>query len=219
MSLRRVSLCSMSLSSVGMLHVTVHSVVMLSLIIYSVFKLIVATQSLYAKCRYAKCHYAKCRLAECRCVLPRPYFFVACSTGEKEIRWSKQISRWSLWDAWRMAKIRRCREDLLKGKDQYNWPPCPNLFRLAPFHIETVFFFFTFENNINEEVNCTVAFPFWEGSLDVALLSLSLIFEFENNIRVEPHLVKQQEQQKNIFFQKTFFLSLSHFLSHFSIKN
>jgi hypothetical protein len=27
--------------------------------------------------------------------------------GEKEIRWSKQISRWSLRVAWRMAKIRR----------------------------------------------------------------------------------------------------------------
>ena len=37
----------------------------------------------------------------------QPYFFHSGSTGEKEIRWSKQISRWSLQVAWRMAKIRR----------------------------------------------------------------------------------------------------------------
>ncbi len=27
-------------------------------------------------------------------------------------------------------------EPLQKGKDQYSWPPCTNLFRSAPFYIE-----------------------------------------------------------------------------------
>ncbi len=33
------------------------------------------------------------------------------------------------------------RESLLKGKDQYRWPPCTNLFRSAPFDNANVYFF------------------------------------------------------------------------------
>jgi hypothetical protein len=35
------------------------------------------------------------------------------------------------------------REPLLKGKDQYRWPPCTKEFRSAAFYIENLFFLFT----------------------------------------------------------------------------
>ncbi len=38
---------------------------------------------------------------------------------------------------------RPCRKALLKGKAQYSWPPCTNLFRSAPFYIKILFPFFT----------------------------------------------------------------------------
>jgi hypothetical protein len=31
-----------------------------------------------------------------------------------------------------------CKECLLKGKDQYSWPPCTNQFRSTAFHTETI---------------------------------------------------------------------------------
>jgi hypothetical protein len=34
-------------------------------------------------------------------------------------------------------------EVLLKGKAQYSWPPCTNLFRSAPFYIENIIYRFT----------------------------------------------------------------------------
>jgi hypothetical protein len=34
------------------------------------------------------------------------------------------------------------RDPLLKGKDQYSWPPCPNLFRSATFDNANVIFLF-----------------------------------------------------------------------------
>ncbi len=47
------------------------------------------------------------------------------------------------------------REVLLKGKDQYSWPPCTNKFRSAPFNIEKIINIFYKTSYLNEEVNCT----------------------------------------------------------------
>ncbi len=48
-------------------------------------------------------------------------------------------------------------ESLLKGKDQYRWPPQTNKLRSAAFHAETVFFYKT--TYLSEEVNCTELSP------------------------------------------------------------
>ncbi len=40
------------------------------------------------------------------------------------------------------------RELLLKGKDQYGWPPWTYEFRSAAFHTETTFFF-SLQNNLS----------------------------------------------------------------------
>ncbi len=50
-------------------------------------------------------------------------------------------------------------ENLLKGKDQYSWPPCTNLFRSVPFYIENIINIFNKTSNLNEEVNCTEPSP------------------------------------------------------------
>jgi hypothetical protein len=46
-------------------------------------------------------------------------------------------------------------ETLLKGKAQYSWPPCTNLFRPAPFYIENIIYIINKTSNLNEEVNRT----------------------------------------------------------------
>jgi hypothetical protein len=46
------------------------------------------------------------------------------------------------------------KEPLLKGKSQYIWPPCTNLFRSAAFDIENVISFYR-TSYLHEEVNCT----------------------------------------------------------------
>jgi hypothetical protein len=45
------------------------------------------------------------------------------------------------------------REVLLKGKAQYCWPPCTNLFRSAPFYIENDICVFNKTGYLNEEVS------------------------------------------------------------------
>ncbi len=55
-----------------------------------------------------------------------------------------------------------CRESLRKGKDQYSWPPCPNLLISAAFHAETIFL----QNNLSSwggQLYWT--FPFSKASL------------------------------------------------------
>jgi hypothetical protein len=51
------------------------------------------------------------------------------------------------------------KETLLKGKAQYSWPPCTNLFRSAPFYIENIIYIFNKTSYLNEEVNCTKPSP------------------------------------------------------------
>jgi hypothetical protein len=45
------------------------------------------------------------------------------------------------------------RETLLKGKAQYNCPPCTNLLRSSPFYIENIIYIFNKTSYLNEEVN------------------------------------------------------------------
>jgi hypothetical protein len=56
---------------------------------------------------------------------------------------------------------RYTRESLMKGKDQYSWPPRNNYFRSAPFYTEIMqyLYFFTKTYYLNEEVNRTEMFP------------------------------------------------------------
>ncbi len=55
--------------------------------------------------------------------------------------------------------LARVREILLKGKAQYDWPPCTNQFRSAPLYIENIINLFYKTSYINEEVNCTEPSP------------------------------------------------------------
>ncbi len=55
------------------------------------------------------------------------------------------------------------RESLLKGKDQYSWPPCTNKLRSAVFDNANIIYNFTKEAKLNEEVNRT------EPSLSVSI--------------------------------------------------
>jgi hypothetical protein len=50
------------------------------------------------------------------------------------------------------------REHKLKGKEQYSWPPCTNLFRSVPFDIANIIYFFTKQAN-NKEVSRTEHSP------------------------------------------------------------
>jgi hypothetical protein len=53
------------------------------------------------------------------------------------------------------------KEPLLKGKAQYNRPPCTNWFRSAAFDIANIIHFFTITSYLNEEeANRTEPFPF-----------------------------------------------------------
>ncbi len=47
------------------------------------------------------------------------------------------------------------RESLLKGKDQYGWPPCTNYLRSAAFNTEKSIFLYYKISYLNEEVNRT----------------------------------------------------------------
>jgi hypothetical protein len=49
-------------------------------------------------------------------------------------------------------------ETLLKGKAQYSWPPCTNLFRSAPLYIENIIYIYQ-TSNPNEEVKLTETSP------------------------------------------------------------
>jgi hypothetical protein len=51
------------------------------------------------------------------------------------------------------------REPLLKGKDQYHWPPCSNQFGSAHFYIEIIIYLIYETSYPKEEVNCTEPFP------------------------------------------------------------
>jgi hypothetical protein len=50
-------------------------------------------------------------------------------------------------------------ELLLKGKVQYSWPPCTNLFRWALFYKEDIIYLFYKTSYLKEEVNCTEPYP------------------------------------------------------------
>ncbi len=56
-------------------------------------------------------------------------------------------------------------EVLLKGKAEYSWPPCTNLFRLDPFYIENIIYLFYKTSYLNEEVKCTEPSPLDQYSL------------------------------------------------------
>jgi hypothetical protein len=58
---------------------------------------------------------------------------------------------------WKVNRLSR--EYLLKGKDQYNWPPCTNQFRLPTLSKEIYFFIFYKTRYLNKEVNCTEPSP------------------------------------------------------------
>ncbi len=51
-----------------------------------------------------------------------------------------------------------CRESLLKGKDNYGWPPYTNYFRSAAFYYENTFFYF-FTKQGRKEANGTEPTP------------------------------------------------------------
>ncbi len=55
------------------------------------------------------------------------------------------------------------RESLLKGKDQYSWPPCTNQFRLASFLAVTMFFSFTKQPTLMRTSNVLSLFPSARG--------------------------------------------------------
>ena len=46
---------------------------------------------------------------------------------------------WHFWEK-NFQLLPSTREALLKGKVQYSWPLCTNLFRSAPFYIENIIF-------------------------------------------------------------------------------
>ncbi len=55
------------------------------------------------------------------------------------------------------------RESLLRGKDQYSWPPCTNLFKPEALYTETIFFV---QNNLSKwGGQLYLALPFIKGSL------------------------------------------------------
>ncbi len=88
------------------------------------------------------------------------YYF--CPTAKTF--WSGEVSKiWSI-----------TREPLLKGKAQYSWPPCTNLFRLVSFDIANIILLFHKTSYLNEEVNCIEPSPL------VGIPWLSLLL-FENN--------------------------------------
>jgi hypothetical protein len=51
-----------------------------------------------------------------------------------------------------------CRELILMGKAQYGLPPCINELRSAGFDTAKIIYFF-YQNNPNEELNCTGPSP------------------------------------------------------------
>jgi hypothetical protein len=67
------------------------------------------------------------------------------------------------------ASMASTRESLLKGKDQYGWPPCTDRFGSAAFNTENVYFFF-YKININEEVIKQwhePGNPYWRGRISM----------------------------------------------------
>ncbi len=59
---------------------------------------------------------------------------------------------------------------VLKGKAQYTWSPCTNLFRSAPFYIEHIIYIFNKTTYLNEDVNRTdsspsVSIPWFKSNL------------------------------------------------------
>ncbi len=51
------------------------------------------------------------------------------------------------------------KEVLLKGKDQYGWPPCTNQFRSATLYIENIINLFYKTSYLNKKVNSTEPSP------------------------------------------------------------
>jgi len=51
------------------------------------------------------------------------------------------------------------RESLMKGKDQYSWPPGHNQFRSPSLNTDKISFLIYKTSFLNQEVNCTELFP------------------------------------------------------------
>ncbi len=58
------------------------------------------------------------------------------------------------------AFVGSTKETLLKGKVQYTWPPCTNLYKSAHFYIKNIIYIFNKTSYLNEEVNRTEPSPF-----------------------------------------------------------
>ncbi len=81
---------------------------------------------------------------------------------------------------------RPAKESSLKGKTQYNWPPCTNQFRSAALVLQTLLTFFYKTSYLHEEVNCTESFPTvsvpWFSIQSIHLWNISLWPQMDSNI-------------------------------------
>jgi hypothetical protein len=73
------------------------------------------------------------------------YFDQVLWTSRGDIRhWILNLPNSSeKWPVSVSLTFRFCMEPLLKGKIQYNWPPCTNLFKTAVFNIANTIYFLT----------------------------------------------------------------------------
>ncbi len=70
-----------------------------------------------------------------------------------------------------ISKVDGCaKESFLKGKDQYNWPPCTNYFASAVFYSENYFLHIYKTDYLNKEVNGTE--PSHSGRINLKLHSI-----------------------------------------------
>ncbi len=107
-------------------------------------------QALVLLCSYNLTNWAP--MKECRTVfLTSSPFFLKCFFWQKKNVERKKVLIGSFFLLWKLhshflpslcfyIKV-LSKEPLLKGKAQYNWPPCTNLFRTAAFDIDIIYLF------------------------------------------------------------------------------
>ncbi len=96
----------------------------------------------HSECHNSECHNPECRQAECRGAV--------CFTQPLENVTNLKFSKETVWRAFNLSTklIIIChhtydsetREALLKGKDQYRWPPYTNKFRSVAFYIRNIIY-------------------------------------------------------------------------------
>jgi hypothetical protein len=82
----------------------------------------------------------------------------------------------------------RNRESLLKGKDQYNLPPCTYQFSLATLYTKVIFYYFYKTRYLNKEVNHFVPYP-----------SVRVHWQICKSLRLEKFRTDKREKENACF--------------------